>query len=291
MVKKPAKAKLANGPAAAAPTAQQFAEFMMSQLAASRVGEAVDAAQDIMFDAWECDDPKRRVTLAREALNVSADCADAYVLLAMDQAQTNAEALALYAEGVAAGERALGKAAFEEDVGEFWGLLETRPYMRARLGLAVALWENGCRDEATGHANELIRLNPNDNQGIRYLLVSWFLTLGRDAEAEVLLRNYKGDDSAFWSWSRALLAFRQSGDNAAARKVLAAAVANNRHVLPFLIGRQNLPAEPPPYYSPGGRNEAQTYAVEGIEAWAAAPGALDWLRTNPGGKPPRRKSP
>jgi len=29
----------------------------------------------------------------------------------------------------------------------------------------------------------MLRLNPNDNQGIRYLLVDWLLQLGRDEEA------------------------------------------------------------------------------------------------------------
>jgi hypothetical protein len=33
----------------------------------------------------------------------------------------------------------LGKQAFEEYVGHSWGLLETRPYMRAREGLTVQL--------------------------------------------------------------------------------------------------------------------------------------------------------
>lgn len=37
--------------------------------------------------------------------------------------------------------------------GHFWGILETRFYMRARAGLAEALWELGERDAAIlGHA-------------------------------------------------------------------------------------------------------------------------------------------
>lgn len=96
---------------------------------------ALERAQDLMYQAWEATGPMR-VKLARQALEISPDCADAYVLLAEETARTPEEALDLYTKGVAAGERALGKKYFEENAGHFWGLLETRPYMRARLGLA-----------------------------------------------------------------------------------------------------------------------------------------------------------
>ena len=40
--------------------------------------------------------------------------------------------------GIAAGAEALGEINFQDDAGSFWGLLETRPYMRARHELALA---------------------------------------------------------------------------------------------------------------------------------------------------------
>jgi hypothetical protein len=99
----------------------------------------LEQAQELVYDAYESDSARERVRLAKEALALSADCADAYVLLAEETARTPQEAAVLYTQGVAAGERALGEAAFEDDAGMFWGILETRPYMRARLGLAQAL--------------------------------------------------------------------------------------------------------------------------------------------------------
>jgi hypothetical protein len=55
--------------------------------------------------------------------------------------------LDLWRRGVEAGQAALGDA-FDDFVGEFWIHLKTRPYMRARFGLAVALWDRGVCDEA-----------------------------------------------------------------------------------------------------------------------------------------------
>src|SRR6266511_2941019 len=133
-------------------------------------------AQDLMYEAFEAQGA-RRVALAREALAISPDCADAYLLLAEETSSSAEEARELLEQGVAAGERALGPEPFEEDVGHFWGILETRPYMRARAALAETLWALDLREEAVEHQRELLRLNPNDNQGLRYRQAEWLLWL------------------------------------------------------------------------------------------------------------------
>lgn len=93
-------------------------------------------AQAMIYQAWEETNPAKRLALAHQALAVSPDCADAYVLLAEEEADSAARAADYYRQGMEAGERALGGETFAEYQGDFWGLLETRPYMRARKGLA-----------------------------------------------------------------------------------------------------------------------------------------------------------
>ena len=184
-----------------------------------------------------------QVRLARKALEISPDCADAYVLLA-EHAQTAEEARKLYEQGVAAGERALGKQAFEEYAGHFWGILETRPYMRAREGLAQCLWEAGRREEAAEHYQEMLRLNPNDNQGVRYSLATLLLDMDRDEDLRRLLAEYEDDASAEWAYTRALLAFREGGESAQANKLLTQAMKVNKHVPAYLLGHKQLPRRP-----------------------------------------------
>jgi tetratricopeptide (TPR) repeat protein len=234
-------------------------------------------AQDIIYDAWEVADPKRRIEMARKALEISPDCADAYSLLAEETASSLPEVLDLYRHGVEAGERALGKEAFEEDVGHFWGILDTRPYMRALAGLAGCLWAAGKHEEAIEQYKEMLRLNPNDNQGIRDLLMPCLIIMGRDKEAEVLFREYRDDGMTFWIYSRALLDFRKMGDSEISRKSLAAAVKKNKHVPAYLLGRKKIAKSLPEYYSPGDESEAIFYAKENLEAWKITSGALDWL--------------
>ena len=238
---------------------------------------AVDEAQEIMYEAWEAPTRQRAVALAKKALTISTDCADAYNLLAEETAESLEEAIELYRKGVEAGERALGKKAFKEEVGYFWGLLETRPYMRSRAGLAQSLWEAGQREEAVEHYWELLRLNPNDNQGIRDLLMPCLIELGRDKEAEKLFKQFEEDGMAVWMYSRALLDFRKHGDSPAANKSLKAALDENKHVPSYLLGRKKMPRFLPGHYGFGDDNEAVLYAHGNKPAWKTTPGAMEWL--------------
>lgn len=69
----------------------------------------LDQAQDLMYQAWETPDPRRRIRVAREALQLSPDCADAYVLLAEESAGSLKQAIELYTQGVAAGSALLAR--------------------------------------------------------------------------------------------------------------------------------------------------------------------------------------
>jgi tetratricopeptide (TPR) repeat protein len=244
--------------------------------------DPLTAAQELIYDAWDTPAKARRVSLARKALALSADCADAYVLLALETAGSVEEACDLYARGMAAGERALGRDGFEEYLGHFWGFLETRPYMRARQGLATALWELGSRDEAIAHYRDMLRLNPNDNQGIRYLLANCLLERGDDAALESLLKSYKDDGTANWGYTWALLEFRKSGDGQAARRRLKGAAGQNVHVPVYLLGEKKLPKKRADYITWGGEDEAQEYVRDCGAAWRATAGALEWLQARSG---------
>ncbi len=133
--------------------------------------------------------------MARKALELSPDCADAFVLLAEDASSTE-QARDLYAQGVAAAERALGPAIFADEVGHFWGIISTRPYMRARFGLAQCLEVLGRPDEAIDHYRELIRLNPADNQAVRQILLAALFRARRDEDASALLAQFEDDATA-----------------------------------------------------------------------------------------------
>jgi tetratricopeptide (TPR) repeat protein len=239
--------------------------------------DAVAEAQQLMYNAWEAPTRQRAVALAKKALSISPDCADAYSFLAEQTAKSMEEAIDLYTKGVEAGERAIGKQAFVEDVGHFWGLLETRPYMRARVGLSECLWVVGRREEAVTHFQDLLRLNPNDNQGIRDLLMPRLIELDRDKDAEKLFKQFDDDGMATWMYSRALLDFRKHGESPRADASLKAALAENKFVPSYLLGRKKMPRNLPAHYGFGDDTEAVAFAYGNKAAWQSTPGALAWL--------------
>ncbi len=253
----------------------------------STASTPLEKAQEMAYRAFESRG-RRRIQLVRKALELSGDCADAYVILA-EQSGHAAEALDLYARGVAAGERALGPRMFAENAGRFWELVTTRPYMRARFGLAQCLEELGRRDEAIGHYRDLLRLNPNDNQGVRYSLLTALFTSGLDDDAGALLEQFRGEPTAMWLYGRTLWTFRREGDSPVARASLRRALGANRRVPKYLIGKEGLPPTDPSSYALRSEEEAVICARALANAWHATPGAVKWLRTETGAKKSRRR--
>ena len=243
-------------------------------------GRGINVGGDVVgrdkIESHTTTNPGKRLTLAHEALATSPDCADAYVLLA-EEADTVGRAMELYRQGVAAGERALGKEYFEANAGMFWGILETRPYMRAREGLANTLWHLNRKDEAIEHYFEMLRLNENDNQGVRYMLTDLLLLTNRYDDLAELLHRYEDEASAVWLYTRALLNFHNEGKSAKADKALKAALKQNRHVPEYLTGKKRIPNRLPAYMGLGDDDEAVHYAASHLNYWRRTPGAIEWL--------------
>ena len=235
-------------------------------------------AEELIFQAWETPHPHHRAELAQQALELWGDCADGWVVLAETVAGSAREAFLCYAEGVAAGERALGEEAFTNDVGHFWGLLETRPYMRSRAGLADALAAMGETGEAIAHYRALLRLNPADNQGIRYRLLNTLIDSDQDKDARELLQQFDQDIMAEWAYNRALLSFRQHGATQVSAADCQAAIERNRFVPAYLFGRRRVPKQLPDYMGLGDNNEAVCYAAACKQLWRKTPGAIEWLK-------------
>jgi len=239
----------------------------------SRRGTATpeDRAHDLALQAYDWTG-RKRLALARQALELWPDCAEAYIILAEHQA-TPERALPFFEQAVAAGRRALGEG-FETMTGALWGHMHARPYMRARLELAETLEELGREDEAIAHFQELLLLNEHDNQGVRYLLLPRLLERRRHTEAAALLERYPQDAGATLAYCAALLVFQVEGDSENARTALASALALNRHVPRYL---RNPVKRFVDHYALGSEEEALACIDEMGHAWQQTPGALEWL--------------
>lgn len=239
--------------------------------------ESLETAQEIIYNAWEAPNVKKAITLAKKALKVSPYCGDAYNLLADLEAKTFEERLAFYQKAEEVGEVVIRESGLEDDEGYFWGLLETRPYMRTLEGLANVHRQLNNKGESIRYAEKMLRLNPNDNQGVRYSLLALLIENNQDADAMRLVKQYEDDCMAVWKYCTALLKFRESGDSLESQKCLKDALKNNPHVPKYLTGKTKLPAQTPPSYGFGTEEEAIIASEECINAWSVTPKAVDWL--------------
>lgn len=235
-----------------------------------------EKAMDLIYKAWESDDIDEMITLAEKAIKLDENCTDAYNLLAEVKAKTPLESLELFAQGIEVGKKSLGKD-FENYKGHFWGFHETRPFMRAMAGYSNILWHVGERSKSIEVIKEMLQLNPNDNQGVRQILITRLLILNRLLEAEKLYKDYEDDISAHWHYSKAYLYFCKRSKQLYADKALKEAMEYNPYVPIYLFGLIEMPKEMPEYIGVGDENEAIAYADDAMELWANNKKALKWF--------------
>jgi tetratricopeptide (TPR) repeat protein len=245
-------------------------------------GERRAKAQSVREQAEELldqavDGPIHGEALVRQALEVDPNCYEAWRMLAQI-AETADEALRRYDEAIAAARRELGEHPFRDDVGHFWGIWATRPYMEALCDKAVCLLNLGRLSEAAVEFREMLRLNPNDNQGMRELLAKCYLELRQHDELQELFARYPDDGLMGMVVSEALLAFRLEGPSERANRRLAIALRRNRHVKAYLLGDKTPPPNLPGMVLVGGEEEAASCALSLQKSWQDTPGALEWLR-------------
>lgn len=239
---------------------------------------AEERAQDLVYQAMEAATPAKRLRLAQQALDLDPENADALLMLADASPIKDGKRIEVLRGVVAAAARRLGPKAFKELVPHFWGFLETRPYMRAREQLADALQSAGRLDEAVQEYEEMLELNENDNQGVRYELLCCLLALGRIKPAQALTERYNGDLewNVVFAWGRVLERFL-AGHEMDAQQALEKARKQNPHMEAFLTGQRKVPRNLPDTYSPGNADEAACYAEPLLMAWAPHAAAREWL--------------
>ena len=269
-------------------SAEEINEFLstldgsaLDDLSTKASDDPKEQAQQLAYDAMEAPSAKEALRLARSALKLDPDCVDARCVVA-DETRSDAKRLQLLAEAVEAGERSLGPDFFVENKGHFWGIIETRPYMRARSSLAEALMVAGRCLEGMQHWEQMLELCPNDNLGIRHELLSAYLSTDHVEKARDLLEAYAWDEFAICSWANVLVQYLLR-DFDAAIESLETARARNPYVEPFLLNEKQLPTSRPEAYQPGKESEAVICGHTLLAPWSIHPTAIAWLRY--GGRP------
>jgi tetratricopeptide (TPR) repeat protein len=238
-------------------------------------------ARELMWQSDECPDFLVALSMAVRSVRIDPACLDARLLLADFAGGPADEYIEELRRIVALGEQDLGARFFEENRGRFWGVMETRPYMRARAKLAEELHKARRTSEAMAEYEALLSLNPNDNQGLRYPLLGCYLEEEWLEGARRLFRDYEAEGSAMFEWGRVLERYL-ADDLAGAVEALTQARRTNSHVEPFLTGKKKLPKSRPDFYEPHHVTEAILCMDEIGGAWRRHAEAIAWLKREHG---------
>lgn len=158
-----------------------------------------------------------------------------------------------------------------------WGFLENRPYLRALGNMALVLAQQQRWDEALAIHERLLELNPDDNQGIRWLIGVERLRVG-DVVGAIAACERCADEEVGCAFALALAHIRAGGPAGQIGAALLAGFGKNRYVAPMLLGETwdeldgfhgtNM-AEP---------EWADDVVAAQLDLWRATPRALELLR-------------
>ncbi|WP_297863504.1 hypothetical protein [uncultured Acidaminococcus sp.] len=173
---------------------------------------------------------------------------------------------------------------YKESMGDFYMVLETRPYMRVLQFYLTILASSYMIQQAIAVAKEMLKLNQNDNLGVRYTLMALYVYTEDEFNAQKLIREYKEEkDSAFFTMPLALLKFRQ-GKWEEAKAILEKVKAQYKGFTTFLrdaaAGRDALYDEDfhNDYYQPFTRSELITMVLDADFLWDSAQEFFRWAK-------------
>jgi len=160
-----------------------------------------------------------------------------------------------------------------------WGWLENRPFLRCLHGLALVRYDDGQIGEALRLFQELLTLNPNDNQGVRAIAVEALFKLGIFEDALEITKQYPDDVMPETLYGRALALFKLGQRQEASVALLEAIQYLPLVAKELLKVKHRLPKTAmPDAVTMGGADEAYYYWEHCGQFWEEDTEALEWLR-------------
>lgn len=151
----------------------------------------LDKAYALLEKAQNAITEKKALKLAKEAYEFCPACFDA-LLFQVNLEEDPLKRDELLAEGLAKEKERLQKEGFfdKDSIGIFYGIFETRPYIRGLYLRTTNLLDDGKYTQGIESCKEILKLNNNDNTGVRYLLMATYALLENEKEALKLYKQY-----------------------------------------------------------------------------------------------------
>lgn len=161
--------------------------------------ENAETSDDFLELAHNATSKKNALKFAKKALELDPENIDAETLVAEISAKTIYALEDKYKKIIEKATNNLTRKGYfdEENIGEFWLILETRPYMRLCDKYIDLLVNTSKMKLATAECEKMIWLCENDNLGERYRLMHLYAFLEDEESALELLKKYPEDSTQF----------------------------------------------------------------------------------------------
>ena len=159
----------------------------------------VETADDYLELAESADTKKEALKYAKKAAELEPDNLDAAAMV-IELSCTSSEKLSeKYKNLIDETEEKLKEQGYFEDdnIGEFWLIFETRPYMRLLEKYASHFVECGQMRLAISVYEKMLELCTNDNLGVRYTLMHLYIYLEDEQSALELYEKYPEESTQF----------------------------------------------------------------------------------------------
>ena len=155
----------------------------------------LDDAYELLEKAENAKSKTQAIKYAKEAYDMCPDCFDA-ILFQAHLEENPLKRWKLLDEGLEfEKDRLEEEGYFEKDnIGHFYGIFETRPYIRGLYAKADYLILDGKVKQARNVCKEILRLNENDNMGARYLLMAIYAYFEEENDMLKLYKKYPEED-------------------------------------------------------------------------------------------------
>ena len=219
----------------------------------------LDNAYELLEKAANAKTKNQAIKLAKEAHDMCPDCFDA-VLFQADLEENSIKRDKLLNEGLEfEKDRLEEEGYFEKDnIGHFYGIFETRPYIRGLYRKADYLIADGKAKQARDVCKEILKLNENDNTGARYLLMAIYAFLEEENDMLKLYKKYP-EENLEMLFPLFILYYKQ-GDDKKAKEYLDRINKANPDFIKFFKGTMKENTKVPKgYYSKGDSSEVIMY--------------------------------
>lgn len=219
----------------------------------------MDDAYELLEKAENAKSKKQAMKYAKEAYDLCPDCFDA-LLFQVDLEDNPLKRMALLDEGLEFEKDRLEDEEYfnKENIGHFYSIFETRPYIRGLFSKADYLVLDGKIKQARDVCKEILRLNENDNMGARYFLMAIYAFLEEEKDMLKLFEKYP-EENLVMLFPLFILYYKQE-NNEKAKEFLNRINKANPDFIKFFKGTMKANEKVPDgYYSKGDSSEIIMY--------------------------------